>query len=554
MTLLLIIWSQSRGEILSFLRFSVLSALSLTFCYYLINNSVSDSDTSYEKINHIVQFLLTLFVYCFAQLKSLELSGPIVENTVHALRSNLIRNLQKVELRDVEFIGTSRINSVLSLDTLSISHVATPLAFTAQSFVLTIFAFVYLGYISITGLILTVVVSGFSIWIFLSHSKAVQDALSSAQEQANEMQEQVTALVDGFKELKLSKEKSNDAIIGAIDSSAAAIDFKLVAHKALSRDFVLYQFSVFALLGSVAFVMPIIGSETSDHIKQLVAAVMFLVSPLFGMIGSVPTILSANLAANNVIEFDRQLEAMGSRSINKSSISSKEGSDDAVNLSKVPAFAMITDQISFEKIRFEYDSTNGFSVGPLDFVIQRGELIFISGNNGSGKTTIFKLLTGLYRPTSGNILVGNRSVWPDSISEYRNLFAVVFSDFYLFKKLYGVNTLNSDWTQMWLERLQLSNKVTINEGKFSNTKLSTGQRKRLALFAALAEKKPILILDEWAADQDPGYRKFFYTEILPYIRAENITVIAITHDESYFHLADRRLHLENGVLVQVHQN
>lgn len=554
MTLLLIIWSQSRGEILSFLRFSVLSALSLTFCYYLINNSVSDSDTSYEKINHIVQFLLTLFVYCFAQLKSLELSGPIVENTVHALRSNLIRNLQKVELRDVEFIGTSRINSVLSLDTLSISHVATPLAFTAQSFVLTIFAFLYLGYISITGLILTVVVSGFSIWIFLSHSKAVQDALSSAQEQANEMQEQVTALVDGFKELKLSKEKSNDAIIGAIDSSAAAIDFKLVAHKALSRDFVLYQFSVFALLGSVAFVMPIIGSETSDHIKQLVAAVMFLVSPLFGMIGSVPTILSANLAANNVIEFDRQLEAMGSRSINKSSISSKEGSDDAVNLSKVPAFAMITDQISFEKIRFEYDSTNGFSVGPLDFVIQRGELIFISGNNGSGKTTIFKLLTGLYRPTSGNILVGNRSVWPDSISEYRNLFAVVFSDFYLFKKLYGVNTLNSDWTQMWLERLQLSNKVTINEGKFSNTKLSTGQRKRLALFAALAEKKPILILDEWAADQDPGYRKFFYTEILPYIRAENITVIAITHDESYFHLADRRLHLENGVLVQVHQN
>ena len=554
MTLLLIIWSQSRGEILSFLRFSVLSALSLTFCYYLINNSVSDSDTSYEKINHIVQFLLTLFVYCFAQLKSLELSGPIVENTVHALRSNLIRNLQKVELRDVEFIGTSRINSVLSLDTLSISHVATPLAFTAQSFVLTIFAFLYLGYISITGLILTVVVSGFSIWIFLSHSKAVQDALSSAQEQANEMQEQVTALVDGFKELKLSKEKSNDAIIGAIDSSAAAIDFKLVAHKALSRDFVLYQFSVFALLGSVAFVMPIIGSETSDHIKQLVAAVMFLVSPLFGMIGSVPTILSANLAANNVIEFDRQLEAMGSRSINKSSISSKEGSDDAVNLSKVPAFAMITDQISFEKIRFEYDSTNGFSVGPLDFVIQRGELIFISGNNGSGKTTIFKLLTGLYRPTSGNILVGNRSVWPDSISEYRNLFAVVFSDFYLFKKLYGVNTLNSDWTQMWLERLQLSNKVTINEGKFSNTKLSTGQRKRLALFAALAEKKPILILDEWAADQDPGYRKFFYTEILPYIRSENITVIAITHDESYFHLADRRLHLENGVLVQVHQN
>jgi putative ATP-binding cassette transporter len=554
MTLLLIIWNQSRGEILSFLRFSFLSALSLTCCYYFINNSVSDSDTSYEKIYHVVQFLTTLLVYCFAQLKSLELSGPIVENTVHALRSNLIRNLQKIELRDVELIGTSRINSVLSLDTLSISHVATPLAFSAQSFVLTIFAFVYLGYISIAGLVLTVVVSGFSIRVFLSHSKDVQNALSSAQEQANEMQEQVNALVDGFKELKLSKEKSYDALVGAIDSSAAAIDFKLVAHKALSRDFVLYQFSVFALLGSMAFIMPIIGSETSDHVKQLVAAVMFLVSPLFGMIGSVPTILSANLAASNVIEFGRQLEAMISDDINKPSISVKDESHAAVNVSDAPAPYLFTDKISFENIRFDYDSKNGFSIGPLDLDIKQGELIFISGNNGSGKTTIFKLLTGLYQPTSGNIIVGNRSVWPDRIFEYRNLFAVVFSDFYLFNKLYGVNTLDSDWTHVWLERLQLSHKVTINEGKFSTTKLSTGQRKRLALFAALAEKKPILILDEWAADQDPGYRQFFYNEILPSIRAENITVIAITHDESYFHLADRRLHLENGVLVQVHQN
>jgi putative pyoverdin transport system ATP-binding/permease protein len=554
MTLLLIIWNQSRNEIFIFLRFSVLSALSLTYCYYLINNSVSDSDTSYEKIYHVVQFLLTIFVYCFAQFKSLKLSGPIVENTVHEIRSNLIRNLSKIELRDAEFIGASRINSVLSFDTLNISQVATPLAFTVQSFILSLLAFGYLGYISITGLIVTVVVSSFAIWIFLSHSKDVQNALSSAQEQASEMQEQVTALVDGFKELKLSEEKSGDAIAGAIDSSASAINYKLIAHNAVSRDFVTYQFSVFALLGSMAFILPIIGSETSDHVKQLVAAIMFLVSPLFGMIGTVPTILSANLAANNVIEFDSQLEAIISVGINKSNISQKDESQEVVNISNAPASDTIYDKISLENIRFEYDSTSGFSVGPLNMDIKRGELIFISGNNGSGKTTMLKLMVGLYRPTSGNILIDNRPIWPDRTSEYRNLFAVVFSDFYLFKKLYGVNTIDSEWTDVWLERLQLSHKITINEGKFSTTKLSTGQRKRLALFAALIEKKPFLILDEWAADQDPGYREFFYREILPCIRAENITVIAITHDESYFHLADRRLHLENGVFVQVYHN
>jgi len=554
MTLLLIIWNQSRSQILRFLRFSVLSAIGLTYCYYLINNSVSDSDSTGSKIYNIIQFLLALFVYCFSQLKSLELSGPIVENTVHCLRTNLILNLQKIELRDVEFIGIPKINSVLSLDTLNISQVATPLAFAAQSFVLSLFAFIYLGYISITGLILTIVVSSLSIWIFLNHAEAVQNALSSAQTKAGEMQEQVNSLVDGFKELKLSNEKFRDAVNGAIESSAAAIEQKLVAHKALSRDFVLYQFSVFALLGSMAFVMPILGSETSDHVKQLVAAVMFLVSPLFGMIGSVPTILSANLAANNVIEFDKQLDSLNSHKTNRygsSSINEIKENIETLDILNANSFAS---KISFENVRFEYSLKNEFSVGPLNFFINPRDLIFISGNNGSGKTTIFKLLTGLYQPTSGNIIIDNQSVWPESIFYYRSLFAVVFSDFYLFKQLYGINSIDPEWTNTWLDRLQLTNKLKIINGKFSTLKLSTGQRKRLALFAALAEKKPILILDEWAADQDPGFRQYFYNSILPLIRAENITVIAITHDENYFHLADKRLHLENGVLVQVHQN
>jgi len=554
MTLLLIIWNQSKSQILKFLRFSVLSAIGLTYCYYLINNSVSESDSTGSKIYNITQFLLALFVYCFSQLKSLELSGPIVENTVHSLRTNLILNLQKIELRDVEFIGIPKINSVLSLDTLNISQVATPLAFAAQSFVLSLFAFIYLGYISITGLILTIVVSSLSIWIFLNHAEAVQNALSSAQTKAGEMQEQVNSLVDGFKELKLSNEKFRDAVNGAIESSAAAIEYKLVAHKALSRDFVLYQFSVFALLGSMAFIMPILGSETSDHVKQLVAAVMFLVSPLFGMIGSVPTILSANLAANNVIEFDKKLESLNSHKTNRygsSSINETKENIETLDILNANSFAS---KISFENVRFEYSLKNEFSVGPLNFFINPKDLIFISGNNGSGKTTIFKVLTGLYQPTSGNIIIENQSVWPESVFYYRSLFAVVFSDFYLFKQLYGINSIDPEWTNTWLDRLQLTNKVKIVNGKFSTLKLSTGQRKRLALFAALAEKKPILILDEWAADQDPGFRQYFYNSLLPLIRAENITVIAITHDENYFHLADKRLHLENGVLVQVHQN
>jgi putative ATP-binding cassette transporter len=248
------------------------------------------------------------------------------------------------------------------------------------------------------------------------------------------------------------------------------------------------------------------------------------------------------------------LDSLNSHKTNRygsSSINEIKENIETLDILNANSFAS---KISFENVRFEYSLKNEFSVGPLNFFINPRDLIFISGNNGSGKTTIFKLLTGLYQPTSGNIIIDNQSVWPESIFYYRSLFAVVFSDFYLFKQLYGINSIDPEWTNTWLDRLQLTNKLKIINGKFSTLKLSTGQRKRLALFAALAEKKPILILDEWAADQDPGFRQYFYNSILPLIRAENITVIAITHDENYFHLADKRLHLENGVLVQVHQN
>jgi putative ATP-binding cassette transporter len=552
MTLLLLIWKQSRAEILRFLRFATIAAFSLTYCYYLINNSSSNTLASDQKIYIVIQFLLTLFIYCFSQLKALELSGPIVENTVHAIRSKLIAGLQKMELQDAESIGTARIISVLSSDTQTISQVASPLAFSVQSLIMTIFAVMYLGFISITGLILAVVISGFAIWSFLSHSKAVEKALTSAQNQASEMQQQVMSLVEGFKELKLSKEKANDAVTSATQSSAASIEYKLVAHKAISQDFVLSQLSIFSLLGTMAFVVPYFNPDTSDNIKESIAAVMFLVSPLFGLIGNVPTITAANLSANNLVEFESLLKSMEVNETNIDELNTTNAIMPTGAVNGVQNDLSFT-RLTMENVRFAYNAKDGFSIGPLDFTINQGDLVFVSGNNGAGKTTILKILIGLYRPSSGLVLLDSKPVWPENITQYRNLFAVVFSDFYLFKKLYGVNSLDSAWAQTWLERLQLSKKVELINGQFSTTKLSTGQRKRLALFAALAEKKPILILDEWAADQDPGYRHFFYHEILPYIRSENITVIAITHDDSYYDLADRRLHLKDGVLAQVYK-
>ena len=103
--------------------------------------------------------------------------------------------------------------------------------------------------------------------------------------------------------------------------------------------------------------------------------------------------------------------------------------------------------------------------------------------------------------------------------------------------------------QRFLHLLQLEKKVKIEDGKFSTTNLSQGQRKRLALLVALLEHRPFYLFDEWAADQDPEFKKVFYNEIIPMLKKENKIVFVISHDDAYFHLADHTLKLDYGKLI-----
>src|SRR5688500_3979755 len=189
-------------------------------------------------------------------------------------------------------------------------------------------------------------------------------------------------------------------------------------------------------------------------------------------------------------------------------------------------------------------------LGSTDASLQPGEVVFIAGGNGSGKSTLAKIITGLYPPESGEIRLDGRVVNDTNRDEYRQLFSAVFSDFYLFDDLLGLEKPNLDaQARGYLEQLHLEHKVKVVDGKFSTTALSQGQRKRLALLTAYLEDRPIYLFDEWASDQDPMFKEIFYTRILPDLKACRKTVIAITHDDKYFDLADRLLKLDSGKLV-----
>jgi len=97
--------------------------------------------------------------------------------------------------------------------------------------------------------------------------------------------------------------------------------------------------------------------------------------------------------------------------------------------------------------------------------------------------------------------------------------------------------------------MRLEGKTDVIAGRFTNLALSTGQRKRLALLVTLLEDRPIIVLDEWAAEQDPEFRQFFYEELLAELKSRNKTIIAISHDDKYFRCADRVIRLEFGRIV-----
>lgn len=543
MTLFSLLSRSDRQSIIRFFQFSAIAGLSSTYCFYLIMEAagapgeLTQGDGGFWSV---LQFLVSLLVFCVAQLKALGLSGPIVEQAVHSVRVRLVTGLQAVELRDAERVGTARITSALSTDTQIISQSAAPIAFAGQSLMMVLFASVYLAIISPTAMVLTFLVSAVAGWAYLAHSQVVGDALDGARARSADMQAHVIALVAGFKELKLSDDKARDASTAALTASAEATTYKLVAHQALSRDFVLSSLAMFGLLGTIVFLMPWLRSTFSESVSESVTAVMFLTSPLFGMLGAVPQIVIANVSAENLVEMEKLFESVKT----EHSQGAEMASDDVSHGMK--AFS----EIRLDDVRFRYGGQgDDFGIGPISLAVRAGELIFITGDNGSGKSTLLKVLAGLYRPTDGRVSVDGRTVWPDRTAPYRALMSAVFADFYLFNRLHGVTHLDPEWCRQWLERLQIQDKVRIEDGRFSSVSLSTGQRKRLALFAALAEQRPLLILDEWAADQDPTFRKQFYMELLPVIRAEGRTVVAITHDDAYFHLADRRIHVAGGMVT-----
>ncbi|HVS00865.1 MAG TPA: cyclic peptide export ABC transporter, partial [Thermoanaerobaculia bacterium] len=264
---------------------------------------------------------------------------------------------------------------------------------------------------------------------------------------------------------------------------------------------------------------------------------LYMMTPLDTILNLLPNLGRATVAI-------RKVESLGL------SLQEKTGDADAL---VVPPAVPSWQRIELSGISHAYrreGEDDSFLLGPVDLGVNAGETLFLVGGNGSGKTTLAKLLMGLYMPEQGEIRLDGKAVTNLDRDSYRQLFSAVFADFYLFETLLGLDRTGLDEQALkYLSDLHLADKVKVKDGTLSTLDLSQGQRKRLALLTAYLEDRPIYLFDEWAADQDPYFKEIFYTQLLRELKTRRKTIVVISHDDRYYHLADRIVKLEYGKVV-----
>lgn len=528
----------SKGKLLQYIVLGLLSG----FLSFLFVNSITrvvalimaGNFTAISK-EYIIIFASIILLFVWIR-RTLALAVTNLAQTLFwDLRKQIISyvlnaNYQQLSSRKVR-VHTAILHDVHILMDASLSVIQF-----ATSSILAISCFVYLLSISGTLFLITLVIALLGIGMYrFSVVKNVRQ-FQVSRELENKFQENFNAILNGFKEIFMEPQKGWFIYDKKITDIAARTHANnMGAFTGFINNQVTGQILFYVLISSVLLFFSVLLNIKAADTVSFVFTLLYLLGSLETIMVLLPGIMRAKVAANHLLDLKKELE-------------------EAKFINPVPEKYISRaafETISIRNICFFYNSSdNPFGIGPIDFDIQKGEVIFIYGGNGSGKTTFIHVVLGLCRQTAGEISLNGVLVNDERYPFYRTAFAVVFNDFYLFNEIPDIVQLNPDKWEYYLQLFELEGKVKLDGRYLSTTDLSAGQRKRLALIVTLLEEKPILVLDEWAADQDPYFRRKFYTEIIPLIKQEGVTIVAITHDDRYYYCADKLYKMDYGKLIE----
>ncbi|MER2537552.1 MAG: ATP-binding cassette domain-containing protein [Rhizobiaceae bacterium] len=461
----------------------------------------------------------------------------LTETIQRDLRVNLTRLLLEADVDFLQQRDHGQVYSVVVRETGTVAESAVRVIGTLESLLLLAVCAPYLFWLSwVTGLATVVAVSIGAVGFFLT-DKPARFYVRRAVKATGDFCDRVNDVLGGWMELRLNRRRRDDLEEDARRLADGALRNSVAAERLFSLGETLTQTSMIGLLCAVVVVLPLIHGGGTATMFQVLTLVLFTSGPIETVFGDLPR-LSRAAASKRVIDELEQALVAGR---------SPAGAAHAPN----PGFRSIelrgvTAVLGEENAAQSDDS---FHLGPIDLTFRPGETVFICGGNGSGKTTLLSLITGLRAPDSGEILLDGEPLRAEDRSRFRSLFSAVFAQFHLFRKYYGLTPEEKRALDGHIGEFALAGRVRMLEEEFSTLSLSTGQKRRLALAVALAESRPIIVLDEFAADQDPARRAWFYDVLVPRMAAAGHLVLVVTHDEHRFHQCDRLIRMETGRVV-----
>lgn len=483
-------------------------------------------------------FVAAFAIYYQCDKVAVRRANAVIEGLLKDLRVDVVDRLRRSELNVVDKLGRGNLYSILSQETNHLSVTFPLLVENFQQAVLLAVSLIYLGYLSMPALLVFLVAVLAGAFGYQRIQKEFRVTLRAVSLLQAELLDAIGDIIDGGKELRLNRRRS-ESVYRAYGEMSQRVQALLVRIGDHSTAMVLMGgVIVYTMLGVVAFVLPQFIGTHSTIVYQLVPTLLFCMSPLTKIVAQSSMFVQAEVGLTTILAVERQLESGGG-------VAPSEARELA------PKFRNF-ERIGYRGITYSYRDADGaalFTAGPLDLTLERGETVFIVGGNGSGKSTALRLITGLYPADAGRIEVNGIPIDAREVAGMRELFSAIFGDFHLFDRLYGVEHVDPARVRDLIAEMGLAGKVNFEDGRFTDLRLSTGQRKRLALIAALVEDRPIYVFDEWSAEQDAHFREVFYTRIIPGLKARGKTVLAVTHDERYWHVADRVIRLDLGSVL-----
>jgi putative pyoverdin transport system ATP-binding/permease protein len=496
-------------------------------------NAALTAASSAERAALAVRFAVIAVAAMLAQMLSSVLFERLGQRSHAQLRRFISDKVLATDYRKMEEIGGPRVQSALSEHSANVAEFFVSLPLILVNFIVVSGCLIYMALLSWQVFFVAALVIGLgSLGYHLAHLRAIRH-LDTASKEQDLLFGHFRALIEGAKELRLNAVKRaqfSEKVLG--ESIEIVRRERTFGMSVFMLSAAWGNFLVFAFIGLVLFVL--VG-DVPDRVRVMTGFALvfvYMVAPLENLLLSLPRANLARVAAARIDEITSELEDI-TENAPRSGVQTFE--------------SLHLDDVSH---RYYHEGADDlFVLGPVNLSFKPGEIVYLVGGNGSGKTTLAKLLVGLYRPEEGVVSLNGERIVDANGDWYRQTFTAVFSDFHLFDRLLDASSEQGAKGNALLKKLHLHHKVQICDGAFTTVALSQGQRKRLALVVAYLEDRPFLIFDEWAADQDPVFKEVFYRELLPELKAQGKTVLVITHDDRYFHLADRLIRMENGQVI-----